>query len=197
MKTDENKRELLTRLIQGDTHAFDALYYRYHRDIFANALKISKSKIIAEEVVQETFVTLWVKRATIDIDKDIGGWLFRVSYNKAIDYLRKISDEQYFENDLSKLESEISSKNEAQNQELRWQILEKAIDKLSPRKQEVIRLCKFQGKTYRQAAKEMGISKHTVKEYLTESMAFIKDYARKHAEQNLPLILLFLLKNNF
>jgi RNA polymerase sigma-70 factor (ECF subfamily) len=61
-------------------------------------------------------------------------------------------------------------------------ILEKAIALLSPQKRKVFELCKLQGRTYEEASAEMGISKHTVKEYLSGAMASIKEYAVNYPE---------------
>ena len=53
-------------------------------------------------------------------------------------------------------------------------LLQKAIAQLSPQKRRVFELCKLQKQTYLQAAKELQISKHTLKEFLSEAIAPIR-----------------------
>src|SRR5205085_3232261 len=62
-----------------------------------------------------------------------------------------------------------------------YQLLKNAIEQLSPQKQKIIRLCKLEGKTYEEAAAELQISRHTVKEYLSAAMASLSEYIRQHA----------------
>ena len=64
-----------------------------------------------------------------------------------------------------------------------YQLLKRAIDQLSPQKQRIVKLCKLEGKTYEEAAAEMKISRHTVKEYLSAAMASLSEYVRQHANK--------------
>ncbi|MEO6134276.1 MAG: sigma factor-like helix-turn-helix DNA-binding protein, partial [Ginsengibacter sp.] len=61
-------------------------------------------------------------------------------------------------------------------------ILQSGLQQLSPQKRRAFQLCKLESKTYKEAAEEMHISKHTVKEYLQDSMAFLKTYVATHNE---------------
>jgi RNA polymerase sigma-70 factor (ECF subfamily) len=76
--------------------------------------------------------------------------------------------------------------------EEQYRLLEKAIEQLSPQKRRIINLCKLEGKTYEEAAAELNISRHTVKEYLSAAMASLNDYVRKHASHvTVPFLLLW------
>jgi len=75
--------DLALRLRNNDISAFNTLYWDYHGPVYANALKLTRDSSIAEDIVQEVFVTLWEKRHTIDPKQDVAGWLFVVSHNKA------------------------------------------------------------------------------------------------------------------
>jgi RNA polymerase sigma-70 factor (ECF subfamily) len=64
-----------------------------------------------------------------------------------------------------------------------YQLLKRGIDQLSPQKQKIVKLCKLEGKTYEEAAAELKISRHTVKEYLSGAMASLGEYMRQHANK--------------
>ena len=85
--------DLAARLHENDINAFNTLYWKYHGAVYANTLKLIRDAVIAEDIVQEVFITLWEKRHAINKEKDISGWLFVTSYNKSIDQLkRKLRD---------------------------------------------------------------------------------------------------------
>lgn len=55
---NESEKELLNRLLMGDELAFRELYIAYQGKVFLFALRLTKSRIDAEEIVQEVFVKL-------------------------------------------------------------------------------------------------------------------------------------------
>ena len=52
-------RELLVRMRDNSTNAFDTVYERYHRELYAYALKLLKSPDDASDIIQDTFIKLW------------------------------------------------------------------------------------------------------------------------------------------
>ena len=180
--TDTTDNELVQLLNVGDKTAFDALYRRYHVRIYANALKLLKDNLAAEDIVQEVFVALWEKRNTINSNENVAAWLFVVSYNKSVSLLKNKLKQSLAQKELLKagLSEDDTTNNFA---DTRLDILQKAINQLSPQKRKVFELCKLEGKTYEQAATEMNISKHTVKEYLSGAIASIKEYIKNNPEQ--------------
>ncbi len=179
---DSNKNnELITRLRNDDKEAFNELYRKYHSAIYYNVLKLTRDSIVAEDIVQEVFITLWEKRYSLDIEKEISGWLFVVSYNKSIDCLKRKLKESLAQTALQQnSENTTDTGNSLFN--IRMSILERAVEQLSPQKRRVFELCKLQRKTYAEAADELHISKHTVKEYLSGAVIFIRNYIKQYPE---------------
>lgn len=162
--------------------AFNALFWKYNHALFANAFKLVRSIQMAEDIVQEVFIRLWEKRNTLDPEQEISGWLFVTCYHKSIDQLkRQLKDSLEQENIRHSIE--LISDASLNLTEVRAVTLEKAMEELSPQKRKVFELCKIQGKTYEKAAAELQISRHTVKEYLSEAVASIKKYVHQHPQQ--------------
>ncbi|HTF30656.1 MAG TPA: sigma-70 family RNA polymerase sigma factor [Flavitalea sp.] len=176
-----NDSELVRRLQTGDVDAFDSLYHRYQKALFLNILKITRNNEVTSDILQEVFIALWEKKLSLDISHSVAGWLFVVSYNKSIAYLQK---ELKFS--MSGLDANIEKtyvvQEETDLSEIRSKLLHEAIEHLSPQKRKVFELCKIQGKSYEETARELSISKHTVKEYLVISLKYIKDYVKEHPE---------------
>jgi RNA polymerase sigma-70 factor (ECF subfamily) len=180
------ENELARRLIKGDIGAFNEIYQKYFHPVYCNALKITREISVAEDVLQEVFITLWEKRSTIDPEKSMAGWLFIVCYNKSVNILRKKLRESLLYKQLQ--EPEENTPEEELKFSTQWKILENALSGLSPQRRRVFELCKLQGKTYEEAAIELRISKYTVKEYLSAAITSIKEYTLRHPESVVAFI---------
>jgi len=188
---DQKTNDLASRLRNNDINAFNTLYWEYHAAVYANALKLIKDPVIAEDIVQEVFVTVWGKRHTIDPEQDLVGWLFVISYHKTIDQLKRKLKETLAHKNISISIEDHSILVSADLKEEQLTAIEEAMDQLSPQKRKVFELCKVQGRTYKKAAEELHISKYTVKEYLSEALVSIRKYIGEHPRQT-GIIIYFL-----
>jgi len=193
----QKTNDLASRLRNDDINAFNTLYWSYHAAIYANTLKLIKEPALAEDIVQEVFVTLWGKRHTIDPEQDIAGWLFVVSHHKTVDQLKRKLKQALAQKNLSIFSEEHSIIVNADLKEEQLCAIEEAMDQLSPQKRKVFELCKVQGRTYKKAAEELHISKYTVKEYLSEALVSIRKYIGEHPRQTGMLIYFFVFTNVF
>ncbi|HEU5165755.1 MAG TPA: sigma-70 family RNA polymerase sigma factor, partial [Chitinophagaceae bacterium] len=166
----QRTNDLASRLRNDDIDAFNSLYWEYHAAVYANALKLIKDPVIAEDIVQEVFVTVWSKRHTIDPEQDFAGWLFVISHHKTVDQLKRKLKQALIQKNLCILSDDHSIIVNTDLKEEQLCAIEEAMDRLSPQKRKVFELCKVQGRTYKKAAEEMHISKYTVKEYLSEAL---------------------------
>lgn len=188
----QRTHELAQRLRNSDISAFNSLYWDYHTAIYANALKLIKDPTIAEDIVQDVFITLWEKRHSIDPRQDIAGWLFVVSQHKTIDQLKRKLRQSLAKKILQPMMEEPDALREDITEE-QLVTIEKAVDQLSPQKRKVFELCKVQRRTYENAAEELHISKYTVKEYLSEAIVSIKKYIGQHPTHAGLLVYFFVL----
>ena len=194
---DQKTHDLALRLRNDDINAFNTLYWEYHAPVYANALKLIKDPVIAEDIVQDVFVTVWGKRHTIDPEQDFAGWLFVISYHKTVDQLkRKLKDALAFKKISISIENH-SALVDADLKEEQLSAIGKAMDQLSPQKRKVVELCKVQGRTYKKAAEELHISKYTVKEYLSEALVSIRKYIGEHPRQTGIVIYFLAFTNSF
>lgn len=169
--------------------AFDELYWKYQKAVYQNILKLIKDTVKSEDILQEVFIGLWEKRESIDSSRSVAGWLFVSSYNRSINALKKkLKESLAFKNFQ---QPDITATDEEDISDLQLQVLENAISHLSVQKRRAFELCKMKGKSYEETASEMHISKHTVKEYLSDANTFIKDYVRQHPELKITVVALF------
>lgn len=94
---DTGERALMAHVAAGDAHAFERLVTRHTPMVHRVAWRMLGDAVEAEDVVQETFVKLWVNaKGWTPAGGGLGGWLRRVSTNACLDRLRRprfVSDE--------------------------------------------------------------------------------------------------------
>ncbi|MDN3582387.1 RNA polymerase sigma factor [Mucilaginibacter flavus] len=171
----EEDKGWVYRLYSGDVTAFDAIYHKYHHAIYRNIYKFTKDEDVSQDIMQDIFIALWEKRMEINPDKSLSGWLFVLSFNRSISYLRRKLKETTIVNTIpfDEAEPDIESIQLIDDQ---YYLLYEAINQLSPQKKKVFTLCKLEGKTYEEAAEKLNLSKHTVKEYLGNAVTSVKSH---------------------
>jgi RNA polymerase sigma-70 factor (family 1) len=172
---------------------FEQLYQTHADAVYANILRLVKRPECAEDLLQEVFISLWQHKDTLTDQKSIPGWLFVVSYNKSLTFLKKRvkesiesidSYEQYLQ-----LENEDIIDEDLYQQQL--SIIHQAVEELPKKKREVFKLCRFEGRSTDEVAQLMGISKESVKDYLKQSNRTIKDYIKNQSPSVAISILVF------
>src|SRR6266513_67999 len=83
--------DLIQRVGRGDDGAFDTLYRRYARPVFALALRRLGDRGRAEDAVQETFTSVWRSARTYRPERGAGApWLYAVARNAIVDRRRAL-----------------------------------------------------------------------------------------------------------
>ena len=188
--TDE---QLLLMLSGSDQQAFTELYNRYHTGIYNYQSAFIKIPSLAEDLTEELFMKIWEARHRLEIHTSFASYIYRVSRNVAIDSIKKIASDRELLNEVMLYmqsffpESGISKLQEKEDQYLYKQ----AIDSLSRQRKTVYLLCKEEGKTYEEAARLLGISRHTVKEHMAESLRSLRHFLSEKAKTAMLFAILF------
>lgn len=85
--TDEELRKLLNRMKNGDLSAFEEIYNGLSAPVYTIALRITQSRTLAEDTVQEVFLKLYSAPPAEHIEK-LRAYIFRMAHNRALDMLR-------------------------------------------------------------------------------------------------------------
>lgn len=86
----EDDNQLLFRIQSRDERALEALYDRYGGLLFALLLRMLGEREMAEEVLQDVFLTVWRASSVWDHQRgSVQAWLVAIARNRAIDQLRK------------------------------------------------------------------------------------------------------------
>lgn len=80
--------QLVARLRAGDAAAFDAVYAAYNRRVFSFLARLSRSRDVAEDLLEEMWLRLVAHRDRLQPDTRLGPWLFTVGRNLYLSYRR-------------------------------------------------------------------------------------------------------------
>jgi RNA polymerase sigma factor, sigma-70 family len=189
----DNETILVRQMQTGNEGAFTILYNYYSPRLYVNIYRMIHDAEMTEEIVQELFTRIWHKRESIGIKENFTGYMYRIAQNLVHDCFRKIkNDKKLIEKFQLLVEESYEQIEETLYYHQSADILNKALKQLSPQQRKVYHFVREEGYTYKQAAALMGISPHTVKEYLIAATKSIKKYII-HYSGNESLVVLLIL----
>lgn len=186
----------LTRLINADREAFAFFYEKYSAALYQKLYKMVKISEIADELLQDVFLKVWLKKETIDSERPFKAWLYTIAQNTVYDYYRKLAQDKKMQDHLMNTFAAFYNQTEdyIYNKE-RSAVLQEAIDQLPPQRKEIFRLCKLEEKSYKEVAEHLNISVSTVSNQLVQATKAVKDHVFFHSKEFLVFVIALYLKN--
>jgi RNA polymerase sigma-70 factor (ECF subfamily) len=155
---------------KGELDSLRVLHDRYFIHLSVWAKKVVPDHFLAEELVSECFVRLWMQREHILIQKSVKGYLFFMLKNQVIDYSRKLHHSHQDLDFLPDLPDD-----EAIDYHDFYAELYDAIQKLPEQRRKILQLAAFESLTYREIAIRLNISVSTVKTQMVRAYQFLKE----------------------
>lgn len=187
-----NEHELILQVAEGNEHAFSRLFDMYHHRLGTYIFRLTDSMQLAEEIVQDVFLKIWMSRESLSNIQCFKAYLFVISKNQALNCLKKAIREQKYQNQWQEqegCEEQLVLQDEHSNKY--YTLLDIAIDHLPPQQQKVYLLSRHERLKYAEIAQQMDISRETVKKYLQLAVAHISSYLESHSDMVLLLLIFF------
>jgi len=135
-----------------------------------------------EDIIQESFITLWEKHESIKPDKSIESFVFVIVRNRCLNYLKKeklTSNQVNLDNiNIEELQYlyhlDFVEKEEKSMEELLIESFQKAVNELPNKMKLVFTKCKIEGIRQKEVAKELGISLKMVEKHISKSKQQIR-----------------------
>jgi len=137
----------------------------------------------SREVVQNTFLKLWDKKDQLSIQSSLKNYLYRSAKNNMIDFIRKHQKLNVISDEEDIVLNNLPDSDEAALSPyiIRHEILI-ALERLKPKNREIFMLSKFEGLTYEEIAKHMGISKRTVEDNVARAIGRLREILSSNPE---------------
>jgi len=154
---------------EGMTEAeFEEIYDVFWGKLYTLAYNYFRDKTTAQELVQDVFVNLWVKRAELGTVNDLSAYLFRCMKNKIYDQFDTISSRERL---IKKVSQQVTAENHNTEETLAYEetlsLLNQEIDKLPPTTQTIFRLSRFDRYTNEEIATRLHVSAKAVEYHIT------------------------------
>ena len=184
-----NEDQLILQIAEGNENAFRQFFNHYYNRIFSVAFAFTKSAELAEEMVQDVFLKIWLKREGLPQVKKIEAYLFITARNHLYNELRKKIHDVTFVECVGEYftESALSPENQLLYKDS-LRLVNTAVEKLPLQQRAVFELSRNEGLNHDKIAQQLGISKLTVKSHLTKALQFIRQYLLRHSDTFLLLI---------
>jgi len=170
-----NEIELLDLIAKGDEFAFSRLFELYRNRVYSIAFKITKSNVIAEEIVQDVFLKIWQARHKLNDVQNFSAYLFVITKHDVYKVLKGIA--RSYKISLLSDENESLSDNSTSDMFMEKEynrVLQNAIDRLPNQQKQVYYLIKDQGLKRDEVAHKLHIQPETVKFHLAQAMKNIR-----------------------
>ncbi len=167
--------QLLGVVAESNRAAFREFYNRYSGRLLAyvRAMGGGGAKIPVEDIVQEIFVTVWLKagqyRPALGAPE---AWLFTITRHKVVDIWRSQSPVV----DIGEMDMEVLMEPEQPKDSVLALSLAKAMGKLTPEQRKPLELAYFGGLTYEETAEHLGLPLGTLKSRIRTSLGILRDY---------------------
>ena len=188
-----DEKQLFLQVSAGDEKAFDALFNTFLPKIYPFIIKFTKSEPAAQEIIQETFIRVWLSRDKLSGIDNPGGWLFKVASNECYSYLRKSVLNNKFFNPITSEPDPVNTTHENFALKELNRLVGEAINKLPAQRKKIYKLSRDEGKSIPEIAAILNISPNTVKNALVAALKFIREYLAKYG---IIFILLLLAEKN-
>jgi RNA polymerase sigma-70 factor (ECF subfamily) len=167
--------ELVYSFQLGEEKGFTYFFNAFYPALLYFTFRITKDKAAARDIVEDAFIKIWKRHTTFFHHKQIKSWLYTTVRNAGIDWLREQQVSLAHDKEIASMpvSSEIDTMQELIRAEVTREIYS-AIKDLPPRCQQVFKLLYIQGKSMKEAALELELSVHTVKNHRARGLVLLK-----------------------
>lgn len=188
MITKLDEKYLISELRSKNKIVFDFIFNYYYSGLCAYVRRWVINPDVAEDLVQDFFVRLWINSSKLEITSSLKSYLFTSIKNVGVNHLKHNKVKNQYGRHILETEADHqeSAGWEFTEPEL-TELIEKGLEKLPPRCREIFVLSRFEGKDNGRIAEMLGLSKRTVELQISNALKVL----RTELKDYLPSMLLF------
>lgn len=173
--SDKTDNLTLLRLIAaGNQCAFQRLFMTYHPKLIYFLVGLTHDEELSKDIAQELFLSLWNNRTKLLTIDSISSYLFVSAKYRVYDYFDKLNVRSRYQMEELLSTADIDSPEEELFAQDIKNLISKIVDTMPSRQKQIFILSREHGLTNDEIAKELHISKRTVENYITSSLALLR-----------------------
>ena len=164
MSTDQDQ-QLIELVLDGNVEAFAQLVEKYKHMVYTIAFRMVKRHEDAEEIAQDTFLSVHKSLGKFKRESKFSSWLYRIVYNKALDRLKNNRNATIVELDSYEKSNEVWDDDIIKGFELedRRMIIKEALQQLSPQDNALVMFFYFEELSLKEISKITGTKENAIK----------------------------------
>lgn len=167
---------LLSLLRQGDEKAFHAIYDRYARGLLLKAHYKTGVREISEDLIQDIFTGLWVKREQIEIRQSLGAYLNGILDHKIIDYYRQACTHlKHIDHLIAMLDQPEISPADRLTYKEQESALHSYIAGLSEKMRAIFILSRYERLSTDEISQKLSLSNQTVRNQISKALKILRE----------------------
>lgn len=159
---------------KGNPQAFNFIFDCYYRSVCFFASRLIPARPVAEDITQEAFVRLWEKHNAFNCERSIKAFLYIITRNACLNFLKQGRREKIHEDDWIHLLEEAEDPPAMLSEPEMICKLSLALESLPPECRRVMQLCYVDGLRNKNIARQLGISIHTVRNQKARGLFLLK-----------------------
>ena len=182
---------LVIELMEGNQKAFSELFNLFYNDVYAYSLSMLKNEDLAEEIVQDVFLNIWLHRERLNADLSFKSYVFTITRNLTFNLISKVANSHKLKEEVFYASQKSYSPIEDIIAEADYDTLKnKAIEQLPPKRRIIFEMSRNKEMSYEEISKELNISVSTVKGQMSKALADIRNFLETHGDVTLLITLL-------
>lgn len=158
----------------------ELLFRQYFAPLCSHAVRFVYDRQLAEDLVADLFYTFYTKEIYKQITGSYRTYLYQAVRNRAYNSLRwELGRQETLPDDLDRADTETIQPDRLLQQDELYRALEQAVQQLSPQRQRVFLLSRFEGKSYKEIAEEMDLAPKTVENHLLKAISTVRQSLRQ------------------
>ena len=165
-------KNILCDIAAGDTEAFKTLFEMFYPKVKVFLVKLLKDNKASEDIAQDIFVKLWSMGPSLPEISSFNAYLYRMTKNAAINYLRDRKPSVDISELLIICDGDIEQEYYRKEKEL---LVRLAVEQMPSQRKRIFTMSRYQGMTNDEIAKSLGLSKHTVENHLSLALKELRE----------------------
>ncbi|WP_461094876.1 sigma-70 family RNA polymerase sigma factor [Spirosoma gilvum] len=172
----------------------ELLFRQYFAPLCSHVVRFVYNRQLAEDLVADLFYTFYTKELYRQVTGSYRAYLYQAARNRAYNSLRwELGRQEALPDNLDRPDLDTTQPDRLLQQDELYRALEQAVQQLPTQRQRVFLLSRFEGKSYKEIAQEMGLSPKTVENHLLRATSTVRQLLRQQRLISWGLLLLTVL----
>lgn len=167
-------KDLILGLKKGDYRCYESLFERYYARYVNFVDEIINDREAAKDLVQESFIKVWLNKERLDSDLSIGNYLYVLVKRATINFIR---DRKFAESLSTELAEGLSSNEDGEQRVVARESIRRiqgAVDHLPPQRRTVFLMSRQQGLSNKEIAAQLQLSEKTIERHITLALSSLR-----------------------